>query len=242
VIDASRKFVCIRTITYEDAEEARFLVDTFFQNRGELRNVGMCLLSPDARVKLSRDNTGPNHIYEDAKDMASAMGAVARRYPARAAAKDTVPPLPKTVGVRMGLNIAGCDGVPLVVTLAKTDADRKAAEDKLAAVAWKDDTAGKFIYASTTDANDLKAYPGAGDLPGYYVIAPDTYGTQGRVQTFIPATDAAKDIHASLTLAAAAFKRTGKVHHDHVRTGHRQGKNWETLLPVTDPNQPEKRR
>ncbi len=47
VIKASRSFVCIRTATYEDQEEANFQKEIFFGGEGDLRNFGYAILSPE---------------------------------------------------------------------------------------------------------------------------------------------------------------------------------------------------
>ena len=72
LIKASRDFVCIRTATYEDKEEAAFLKKTFASRPGAtLRNFGFCILSPDGRQKLRRSDRGPNFVYANSAAMAA---------------------------------------------------------------------------------------------------------------------------------------------------------------------------
>ena len=55
VVQASRRFVCIRTLTYEDAEERDFQRALFIGGSGDVENTSFCFLSPDAKQKISYD-------------------------------------------------------------------------------------------------------------------------------------------------------------------------------------------
>ena len=87
VIAASREFVCIRTATYEDKEEAEFHRDKLFGRGSDLRNFGYCLLSPDAKTPLKRSRRGPNFIYANAGEMAADLQKIAKRYPKKRSAR-----------------------------------------------------------------------------------------------------------------------------------------------------------
>ena len=58
--------------------------------------------------------------------MARTMTTLARRYPAKTDAVSQTPPLPVTLDVRLGLDVAASDNQPLVVVLAR-DATARAA-------------------------------------------------------------------------------------------------------------------
>src|ERR1044071_3836701 len=86
VIEASRDFVCIRLATYEDKEEADYLVKVFPGRTGLLENTVFTMLSPDARRYLTRSGRSPDWAFGDATSMARQMRAFAKDYkPAEAA-------------------------------------------------------------------------------------------------------------------------------------------------------------
>ena len=83
IVKASHDFVCIRTATYEDKQEAEFLKWAFVaRTGGDLRNFGYCLLSPDGQRQLRRSTRGPNFAYQNSAAMAADLRMIARQYPA----------------------------------------------------------------------------------------------------------------------------------------------------------------
>lgn len=232
VIEASRAFVCIRTATYEDAAEAQFQRATLSGGRGDLRNFGYCLLSPDGKKAIRRSSRGPNYIYANAGAMAAELRKVAGRYPPKASANKSPKTLPQLKNVRLALNVASCDGLPLVVVVGK-DAKKVAAMSKrLSAVAWRDDLLGKFIYAATPEAADLSGIDIASKGHGFYVIEPDDYGLAGELIRKLSATSSERDLTNALQSIAKAFDKPAKIHRQHVRQGRRAGKTWKTEVPV----------
>jgi len=232
VIEASRSFVCIRTATYEDKEEADFQKETFFGGQGDLRNFGYAILAPDGKRKLKRSRRGPNFVYRDAQDMAADLRRLADPYRKTANASKKSAVLPAMKSVRLGLNVASCDGLPFVVVVGKTRRDLDGLHKKLAGVVWKKDLIGKFIFASTTEAKDLAPIKGATFSAGIMVIKPDAYGVKGTVITKIGSRAGAAKIEKTLLDVAAKFVRTAKSHRDHVRQGRRAGLQWKTEVPV----------
>lgn len=232
VIEASRSFVCIRTATYEDREEADFQKETFFGGEGDLRNFGYAVLAPDGKRKLKRSRRGPNFVYRDAKDMAADLRRLADPYRKTANANKKSTALPAMKSVRLGLNVASCDGLPFVVVVGKTRRDLDGLQKKLAGAVWKKDLIGKFIFASTTEAKDLASIKGATFSAGIMVIKPDAYGVKGTVITEIGLRAGADKLEKTLLGVAAKFVRTAKSHRDHVRQGRRAGLEWKTEVPV----------
>ena len=53
VIDASRKFVCVRLATYEDAVEGKLLEGIYRGRSGQLENTVFVMLAPDGKTRLS---------------------------------------------------------------------------------------------------------------------------------------------------------------------------------------------
>ena len=80
VIAASRRFVCIRLATYEDKEEADYLVQVFRGRLGTLENTVFAILSPDGKKYLARPGRGPNFAFANSKDMAEQMRGMAAQY------------------------------------------------------------------------------------------------------------------------------------------------------------------
>ena len=232
VIAASRNFVCIRTATYEDKKEAEFHREKLFGQGSELRNFGFCLLSPDAKTSLKRSRRGPNYLYANAAAMATDLQKIAKRYPQKRIKKH-VANLPKMKNVRLALNVASCDGLPLVIAVGKTPGDIKSLSSKLSEVIWGENLAGKFIYATTNEANDLEAIDGAKLATGILVIAPDKYGLKGKLLNKIDANASAKKVEAQLLDTVKSFQRQAKTHGNHVRMGRRNIDTWETEVPVS---------
>ena len=241
VIKVSRDFVCIRTATYEDKTEATYL-KTMFLGRagGDLRNFGFCILSPDGKRQLRRSNRGPNFVYKNSQAMAADLRQIARQYSARATDEKVNPAVPRMKSVRLGINVASCDGLPSVVVFGKGQREVDRLNSKLRGVIWDAALAGKFIYSSTTKSSDLKIIAGATRKSGILVIEPDVYGMTGRLIKMIDASVSQEDLKSDLVDAADTFTRRSKTHGLHVRNGRRDGKMWKTEVPV--PNRVRARR
>ncbi|MGI9515693.1 MAG: thioredoxin family protein [Pirellulaceae bacterium] len=233
IVEASRNFVCIRLATYEDAEEAEFLKEIFAGRTGELENTVFCLLGPDGRERLSRAHRGTNQVFRTPRQMAAEMDKIAEQYPARET--DEAPALPQMKDFRLGLNVAACDGLPVVAVVAEDQEQLKELQTRLSPLALSPELAGRFAYASIHDHDQLK--PISGDKPeaGYLIIAPDEYGIAGTAQQVIAADASAEEIASVLGDFADEFEPPAKDHHQHVRSGKEAGIDWQTEIPVTDP-------
>src|SRR5437763_12248202 len=121
VIEASRDFVCVRLATYEDKEEADYLVQVFRGRLGTLENTVFAVLSPDGKKYLARPGRGPNFAFANSKDMADQMRNMAAQYkPA-----DVERTLPAMKDFRVSLNVAACDNMPVVVAVSDDTAERE---------------------------------------------------------------------------------------------------------------------
>jgi len=232
VIAASRNFVCARLATYEDESEAAFLKGLARTRSGELENTVFTILAPDGREKLVRGARGTRQLFGGPAAMAEAMNGIATEYPAKAAG---AAPLPRVADVRLAINVAAADDLPLVVVFAKDAAVRKSLEARVAALAWKPEQAGRFVYVSAEAPGSLVG----GDIPlpadGVVVVQPEKFGRRGTVLAAAPAGATEARLAEVLQAGAAKFARAGKTFGSHVREGHSQGILWETRLPVTDP-------
>ena len=233
VIKVSRNFVCIRTATYEDKTEATYLKAMFLGRAGgDLRNFGFCILSPNGKRQLRRSNRGPNFVYKNSQAMAADLRQIARQYSARATDEKVNPAVPRMKSVRLGINVASCDGLPSVVVFGRGQREVDRLNSKLRGVIWDAALAGKFIYSSTTKSSDLKIIAGATRKSGILVIEPDVYGMTGRLIKMIDASVSQEDLKSDLVDAADTFTRRSKTHGLHVRNGRRDGKMWKTEVPV----------
>src|SRR5690349_925411 len=82
VIQASRRFVCIRTLTYEDAEERDFQRTLFIGGSGDVENTTFCILSPDGKQPITRAGRSIGQIFQSPEQMAAWMSQAAGYYDA----------------------------------------------------------------------------------------------------------------------------------------------------------------
>jgi len=195
LIKTSRDFVCIRTATYEDKQEAGFLKWAFLRSpAADLRNFGFCILSPDGKRQLRRSRRGPNYVYENSAAMAADLELIARQFSRKTTKSESDRAVPRMKSVRLGINVASCDGLPSVVVFGKSKREVDQMNLKLSGVIWDEALAGKFIYASTTKFADLKIVLGATLKTGILVVEPDIYGTKGRLIKMIDASVSEQDL------------------------------------------------
>lgn len=229
VIAASRDFVCIRCATYEDAEEAEFLKWIFTGRGGDLENTVFCILSPDATQKLIRGARGPMQ-FRGASDMAQQMQNIAADYPRDGKSEA----LPQLKNVRLGINVAACDNLPAVIVMSENKETLAELKDKLSPIAWNEKMAGMFIFCTTSDPSELEVIQGLKGSEGIAIVAPDAYGQKANVLHQLPSDATVDELQSAFAKVVAEFERPIKSHQSHVRTGRKEGVEWETEIPVTD--------
>lgn len=233
VIEASRDFVCIRLATYEDQEEADYLVQVFRGRLGTLENTVFAIMSPDAKIYLAQPGRSPNFAFRDAKDMAEKMKKMAAAYkPAEAVRK-----LPAMKDFRISLNVAACDNVPLVVAVSDDKDEQQKLNEKLAKAAWSKKLIGSYEYspAAATKALADAKIPAK---PGIYVINPSAYGDSGKVLAQLDTNSDEAALTSGLKAALTKFNAPSKEAMSHINKGHQTGVFWQTKIPVTDPGPP----
>jgi len=230
VIDASRRFVCIRMATYENAEEADVLKSIFIGRSGELENTTFAVLSPNGGRELIRGGRSPKRRFRSPADLAGRLVEIADRYDPKKNAR----PLPGMKTVRLSLNVAACDNRPLVIGYAKDENAATALTRTLARLAWTDRFIGRAEWVVTTSAKDLRAV-GLKPTPGIHVVQPDPFGTRASLLVKVDAGAAAKVISAALDKGIKAHQTSAKSTRAHVRKGRGAGLDWKTAIPVTDP-------
>lgn len=235
VVAASRHFVCIRLATYEDEAEAEFMKSVYIPRSGQLENTTFAILASDGRRKLTAAGRGPNHIFRGASAMALRMDRIAAEfsYGTNPLGNDAQLPLMKNLD--LALNVASADGLPLIVTVAETEARLTEINQHLVSSAWKPSLAGQFAYASVSDLQELKPLSGDTSGEGILVIEPGQFGLSGKVLTRLPADAASAAIESKLLEVVTTFPRRRKDHNSHVRLGIQIGVDWKSQLPETDP-------
>ena len=80
----------------------------------------------------------------------------------------------------------------------------------------------------------LKKDEGVGRAAGILLVAPNSYGTAGRLIETIDSDKTVEKIKTILLGVAERYDRPVKEHGNHVRYGRRNGVNWETEVEVPD--------
>ena len=223
VVAASRNLVCVRLATYEDAEEARFLASVFVGGSGQLENTVFAILSPDGRTPLVRSGRAPHQFY-GAPHLAGFLREVASQYPSTAAVE-----VPRVETVRVALNVAACDHLPLIVNYCADPRRLPAREKELLGLAWSQELQGRAIFCNSSDARELARLCGKAPVgqETFLLIRPDEYGMRGSVIL----EGSPEQLAGRIRTYSANALPPGQ----HMREGFRQGIRWQTAVPVTDP-------
>lgn len=233
VITASRKFVCIRLISYENKEEAAFLKSFNVGRSGDAENTVFCVLSPDAKQRLTRPSRGTGQVYSNSKTMAEGLNKIALQYLQVVSQIQNISAVPYVADLHLALNIAGCDKQPLVIINPTANGDTLELEKKISAIAWSDAFIGKFIYVKVRDQKELELVMGAQKDSQVLVVQPDTFGLKGEV-LFQTAEVSKLQLTETLSQGVSQGKWPAFSFWNHVQQGHQKGVFWETKLPVTD--------
>lgn len=233
VIAASRKFICIRLLSYENKEEAAFLKSFNVGRSGDAENTVFCILSPDAKQRLSRASRGTGQVYGNPKNMAEGMTKIALQYPGVASEIEKISAVPYVADLRLALNVAGCDKQPLVVINHAINGDTLDLEKKISAIAWSNEYLGKFIYVKVRDQKELELVMGAEKESQILVVQPDNFGLKGEV-LFQTGEVSTLQLKETLSQGVGKGKWPELSFWNHVQQGHQKGVFWETKLPVTD--------
>jgi hypothetical protein len=234
VVAAARSFVCVRLMTYENSAEGEFLKAFNVTRSGELENTVFAILAADGVRPLVRASRSAKGAFHDAAQMAETMTKIAKANPGRPDASG-LPELPTVETVRLALDVASCDNLPLVVVVAADDAVRRDLVERLRPLAWGEKFVGRFIYATAVGANDLAAVEGDKPMAGVFVVQPSKFGLSGKVITGVGASASVAEVAGCLASGLAGFTKDDKTFASHVQAGKRQGVLWETKIPVTDP-------
>jgi hypothetical protein len=234
VITTSRKFVCIRMMTYENSAEMHLLQSFGATGSGQVENTLVCVLSPDGRRQLTEASRSLREVFGDADRMAEELDRIAKTSTVSGKQSESTE-LPKLDNVRLALDVAACDKHPLVVVFAVDPSIRQSLERRLGQLAWRPDLIGKLVYTSTGKAADLSmveaAHPGSGAI----VVQPDRFGLKGTVIGRLAESDS--DWQPGLLTALAQFQKPDEDFAEHVHDGRLERVFWKTPLPVSDPHE-----
>ncbi|MGC4042468.1 MAG: hypothetical protein QM758_01540 [Armatimonas sp.] len=230
VIDASRSIICIRLATYENKEETQYLEKVFRGRAGTLENTVFAMLSPKADRYLARPGRSPEWTFSSPEDMARGLKEIAARYPPTGEQEA----LPAMENLRLALDVAACDSMPLIVATSADAAKRVELNKLLARLAWNSRLRGKYAYSPAATPAELRAVK-LPETEGIVLVMPHTYGLTGLVTQRWPLSTDAATLVATLERLRPTLAFTGKVPRTHMDGGWRGGFSWQTLMPVTDP-------
>jgi hypothetical protein len=237
VIDASRAYVCVRLATYEDQNEAEFLKGLVKTRSGELENSSFAILDPDGKRKLTTSGRGPRRLFADANALAEDLTRLAKPF----ADKSAPASLPVVANVRLAIDIAAADNLPLVILVGEGPT-REALSDKVAPLVWGKDFIGRFTFVLADSDKDLVRVSGARSKAGLLVVQPDQFGLAGKVLAQESEEATAEEVRAALRKGVEAFARKPVADRSHIRQGREAKIFWNTPIPVTDPEEAQARR
>lgn len=231
VVEASRDFVCVRLITFENGEEAR-LMDRLMRGRG-LVNTAFTILDPTGSTPLIAPARSPRWAYDDGADMAAGMRRIHARYPGNKKVDAGDLGMPLLEDVRIALNVTECDAQQLVIVRGNDKKTRRLLSD-LQQLCWSDNVIGRFLYVKADAETDWKSIAGSEQAPadGLLVVRTDPYGLTGKVVASAPAKSRKQDLRKLLLDAAAGFEPKTVDTRRLRREGKRKGLEWRTELPV----------
>jgi hypothetical protein len=238
VIEASRKFVCVRLTSYENEAETAFCRSLMVGRSGDVENTTFAILAPDGKTSLIRASRGTRGLFTDAADMAEKMIAISGKY---AGKTEATPPLPIALDTHIGLDIAACDNRPFLVVIAADAATRNNLEARVSELAWSSEFIGTYIYATAASAAEIK---GVKDIPGgdgVAIIEPDAFGQSGRLMHFVAMKESKEKLVATMKSSLKEANATAKSRQSHRAAGVQLGAFWETKFPVTDPQEAQAR-
>lgn len=230
----------MRPATYESESEAKVLQRFWRGRSGTLENTVFCLVAPDGKTKLSRAGRSPRMAYDGPEDLAKSMASIVERYPSKKS--KSAAPLPTYPSVRLALNVASCDARPLVVVANKDAKERERLAKALAELAWSKEFIGRYHYALAESLDELAPLTNAPKQGGVMIVAPGDFGLEGKVLVAEKAKAKAKDLTKLLESGLSKFKPKTKNPSEHTRKGVREGVEWESEIPVTDPDEAKSRR
>ena len=243
VVAASRNFVCIRLLTYEDQAEADFMKSIYTGKSGQLENTTFAILSPDGKKPLTAVGRAPFHEYRGSRDMASGMNKIAENYQGASEAVFTDPNLPLTSTLDLALNVAASDNLPLIVLVGDDQESIDRLSENLLPLVWSESIAGQFAYTTVLEETELEPITGLEPANNegknkqsgrILIVEPGQFGVSGRVLKQFNAMKQSDEMRAELLKVVADFPHQRKDHGSHVQAGIKLGIDWKSKIAETD--------
>ena len=200
---------------------------------GELRNTTFALLDPSGEKALARTGRSPQMVYKNIDSFAVNLASLANKFESEVGIKS----LPLMPSLRLGLNIAACDGIPLVVIINNESRKWKKLFSSLVSLSQTDSLSGQAHYVFLNDTKELENLKDYKPDDFVYILKPDSFGITGKVvATFRNKED------LSLVALGAAYdtaripQKTLSDSRQHVRQGRLRDITWESLMPRADGN------
>jgi len=236
VVTASRNWVCVRPATYESAVQAEVLLSYFAGRQGALENTVLALLDLKSKMISYRAGRSPGMLYDTSAEFAEAL-----TKHGKAPGKREIRSLPVVANLRLGMNMAACDSVPLVVAYASDPKGREQLAKRLAVAAWSQELVGRALYVVCAkeefEAFDAVAAKLGKSKSGVLVLDLDDYGREASLLSKLSAGLKSQKLLDELTKAIDAHEAVARDHRQHVRNGKRQGIQWSGEIETTDSNE-----
>ncbi|MAF64576.1 MAG: hypothetical protein CMJ84_02800 [Planctomycetes bacterium] len=226
MVTASRGFVCIRPLTFEDAAESELLLAIYAGRRGQLENTVFAIFDPQGREQILRGTRSPKRLFEAAEDFAARLERIAQRFAQRSSAQRPTRELPLQSDLRRAVNVAACDSQPLVVIVGEDAAERESLAARLGPLAWSAEFVGRLLWVAPANAQS-ETVEGFELALGVAVLEPDPSGRTARVLAKVGPRAEGKELAAVLSAGLAAHDPALKIRRAHVREGKRRGLRWE---------------
>ena len=169
-------------------------------------------------------------IFRDAASFAASLAELHERYKP----KQGEAALPAVPTLRLALNVAASDGLPLIALVEADPKKRAAAAQELAAEARSHGIAGQAHFVLLDAEEALREFPGFEPGQQLYVLKPDTFARRAEVLTAFPAKEKKLGTKLLALLPSGRIDKAGQ--RDHVRQAKRAGISWKSAIPISDVN------
>jgi hypothetical protein len=229
VIDASKKFVCIRLTSYENKAEEKFVEKI----TGVMVNTAFAILNPNGEpeMKLRGNRRGPADLFTDTADMVKQMNDIAAKYPVKDAS--AIPALPITLSAKVGMAVAAADLQPLLVVISADPVKRASYESQVAKLAWSSAIRGRMTYASAANVKEIQQLKGETISEGVMLIEPNYFGSGGDVVKKVNASVIGTSLESAISDTLKNHIRVAKSRQELKRKGLAEGIFYETGIPVS---------
>lgn len=218
VIEASRRYICVRLSTYEDADELAF-TRSLLEPGQSLGHGLFCLL--DARgQKLCEAAPTPAALFGSAAQLAQEM-----QTRAPTPSQTELVGIPAVANLRLALNVAAADRMRLVV-LFKDSAITK----HLSKCAWTQPFIGRFHFV-VCDKQELEKWDVNPDQADMIILDHSEFGLRAKELARL-SSDAKLHVAEAMLKMYRSLPPSNSDYWGQIRKGQSQGLTWKTALPM----------